>query len=70
MTKAEALKTLTGMRITRKVAAYLLGQAKKHGNSPHLKCEVTYTADLGYVIVDYPAARNGRRRVTPGTAND
>jgi len=59
MTEAEALKTLTGMRITRKVAAYLLGQAKKHGNSPHLKCEVNYTAAAGYTIVDCRKTANG-----------
>jgi hypothetical protein len=69
MTEAEASKALTGMGLTRKMAAYLLGQAKKYGAGAHLKCEVTYAADLGYVIVDYPAARNGGRRVIPGTAN-
>lgn len=69
MTQAEALKALAGMGLTRKVAAYLIEQAKKHGAGAHLKCEVTYAADLGYVIVDYPQARNGGRRVTPGTAN-
>jgi hypothetical protein len=69
MTQAEALKALAGMGLTRKVAAYLLGQAEKYGSGAHLKCEVTYAADLGFVIVDYLEARNGGRWVTPGTAN-
>ena len=70
MTEAEALKALAGMGIARKMAAFLLGSAKKHGAGAHLKCEITYADDLGYVIVDYREARNGAGRwVTPGTAN-
>jgi hypothetical protein len=59
MTEAEALKALTGMRLTRKVAAYLLRQAERHGAAPHLKCEVTYTAAGGYTIVDCRKTANG-----------
>jgi len=59
MTKAEALKALTGMGMTRKVAAFLLDSAEKHGAGAHLKCDVTYAEGLGYAIVDYSASRGG-----------
>lgn len=53
MTEAEALKALIGMGLTRKMAAFLLSDAKKYGGGAHLKCEVTYASGLGYVIVNY-----------------
>ena len=61
MTKTQALTALTGdMRLTRKMAAYLLGQAERYGTGAHLKCEVTYTAADGYAIADYrKTRRNG-----------
>lgn len=69
MTKQEALKALTGMGLTRKMAAFLLSEAEKYGCGAHLKCEVTYSAGLGYAIVDYPAAGGEGRMVIPGSAN-
>jgi len=53
MTKAEALKALDAMGLTRKMAAFLLTQAEKYGCGAHLKCEVTYAAGIGYAIVGY-----------------
>ena len=59
MTKAEALKALAGMGLTRKMAAYLLNSAQKHGAGAHLKCDITYAQGLGFVIVDHTAGDEG-----------
>lgn len=69
MTKAEALKALTGMGLTRKVAAFLLSEAEKHGGGAHLRCEVTYADGCGYAIVDYRTDDSEVIRVTPRPAN-
>lgn len=70
MTKAEALRALAGMGITRKMAAFLLGDAEKHGCGAHLNCEVTYAPGHGYLIVDYPAGGGDGITVAPhGTEN-
>lgn len=69
MTRKQALAALAGTGITGKMAAYLLDSAEKHGAGAHLKAEVTYTPDLGYVIVDYPESSGEGIRVSPRGAN-
>jgi hypothetical protein len=69
MTKAEALRALAGMGLTRKMAGFLLSEAEKHGCGAHLKCEVTYAEGHGYAIVDYRESGSGGLWVTPGTVN-
>jgi hypothetical protein len=71
MTREEAFEALTTeLGMTGKMAGFLLSEAKKYGSGAHLKCDVVYSDDLGYVIVDCPRNDGEGRWVVPGTADD